>query len=135
MPAAVKAWRKDCTSLGLERGELSCNRNNGPVRDGLMARYPSVAATGQRTSPVAPKCSVVPAPNGSALLRFKWTDSLVGDTCESTAISCGVSISGVNASMEGHVNSPDLINPKNPMQKAAHSIVLSESGGSSDHAL
>ena len=42
-------------------------------------------------------------------------------------------MSGVKASMEGQVNSPERINPKNAKQKAAQSISVSKVTGCRDH--
>ena len=74
--------------------------------------HPSSTATWQRMSPVAPRCGVAPAPNGSVLLVFKWIASCVGLLWESSNISSGESISGVKASCKGYVNSPALMNLK-----------------------
>ena len=99
--------------------------NKGPGAAGRQARYPNSAVTGHKESPVAPRCSVVPAPNGSFLLLLSLTVINEGDVWESTATSPGVSMSGGKACRDGHVNSPDRIKPKNPRQNAAQSIVLS----------
>ena len=50
-------------------------------------------------------------------------------------MSLGDSMSSVYACIDGHVNSPDLRNPKKPKQKAAQSITLSKCRGSCDHFL
>lgn len=70
--------------------------------------------TGHNVSPMTPKWIMVPAPNGSFLLRFKWTVRCAGETCESTAMSLDMSTSEENASSEGQVNSPARMNAKNP---------------------
>ena len=62
---------------------------------GRIARYPSIALTGHRMSPMIPMCIVTPAPNGSVLLFFKRTARRFGDLCESTDISSGESMLGV----------------------------------------
>ena len=89
----------------------------------------------QRQLPVAPKCSVVPAPKGSFLLHLRCTVINNGAVWEFTAMSSGDSMSGVKASMEGQVNSPERINQKNAKQKAAQSISLSKVTGCCDHIL
>ena len=64
-PAACRACRRKCTSLGLERVQPSSNRNSGPGVRGRIARYPSINVTGHKTSPVIPKCRIVPTAKGS----------------------------------------------------------------------
>ena len=88
-----------------------------------MAKYPSVARTGHRMSPVVPRWSFTPTAKGSFLLLFKETTRWDGDTWESTAVSPGNSISVRKASLEGQVNSPERINTKSPRQNDAHNIV------------
>ena len=82
-------------------------------------------------SPVDSRCSVIPAPNGFVCFA---TARCVGAVWESTDMSFDDSISGVKAACDGQVNLPACMNPKNPRQKAAQSIVRLKLGGSSDHA-
>jgi len=98
-----------------------------------MAKYPSIAATGQRQSLVAPKCSIAPALKGSVLLCLRCTLKCDGDVWESMATSDGARDSLVKVSRDEQVNSPARMKPKNPRQKAAQSMVLSNCGGSLDH--
>ena len=68
--------------------------NKGPSAAGRQARYPNCAVTGNKGSPVAPRCSVVPVPKGSFLLLLRFTMINKEDVWESTAASPGVSMSG-----------------------------------------
>ena len=43
------------------------------------------------------------------------------------------SMSSLNFSSDGHVNSPDRMNAKNARQNAAHNIVLLNMGAEVDH--
>ena len=42
-------------------------------------------------------------------------------------------MSSLNLSSDGHVNSPDRMNAKNPRQNAAQNIVLLQVGAEVDH--
>lgn len=52
---------------------------------------------------------------------------------ESTDTSCGASMSGEDEIIEGQVNSPAVVKPKKPRQKAAHGIMWLKFCGSFDH--
>lgn len=134
IPADLKAWRNDWTRRGRERVAPSWNTKSGPGDEGRMAKYPNIAATGHKVSPVAPMWSTVPAPKGSVLDCFRRTARCVGATWESTATSRGANISSLKAPCDGQVSSPALMNPKNARQKAAHSIFLLKSTGCCDQA-
>ena len=107
------------TKRGRDSGVPSSNKKSGPTEVGRIARYPSIAVTGHRMSPVRPKYRWTPAPNGSILLRRSKTASTWGLSLESTLTSATDSVSSVEETL---VNSPTLMKPKNPRQHAAQSM-------------
>ena len=124
IPTSLRALRSPVINFDFDSDDPSLKMKRGPGVTGRQARYPNMAVTGHKGSPVAPRCKVVPTPNGSFLLLLSLTVMNEGDTWESTAISPGASMSGEKAARDGHVNSAKRMNPKNPRQNAAQSIHL-----------
>ena len=81
--------------------------------------------------------TVTPAPKGSVFDLGKNTCTIEGLTCESTEMSRGPIMYGLNDSREGHVNSPARRKPKNPKQHAAHNIeaLKESSSGQADQVV
>ena len=125
MPLADKPARSDVTKWDLVRGRPSFSLKRGPWSPPLLARYASIAMTGQRSLLVRPINIEIPLRNGSVFEAFRRISITVGDVGLSRARSLNVRcVEWSNASWDGTVISPTLRNPKKHVVDAAHSIAV-----------
>ena len=97
-------------------------QKNEPAASPRTAANETIAATGQSSSPVAPRNTVTPRPNWSVLDRFRNTRILDGGLPESRATSPHARCTdGSKAEAEGTVISPARNKPKKHAEAAAHS--------------
>ena len=105
------------------RNVPSLKTNRGPGTAGRLAIKASIARTGHRSLNVLPRKMETPLRKGSVLLCRRITRTTDGASLLSTAISDEHNVVvGSNSFADAAVNSPALMNPKNPKQHAAHSM-------------
>ena len=123
-PDNARAFRSSDTSRGQVSG-CPLNRKRGPSILPRTTRYVnSAATTGHRGKSVLLRTMDDPCRKGSVFDCLIRTDTTCGFSMSSTVMSLMVRCwPGSNSPTSEVVISPDLRNPKNPTQHAAHSIM------------
>ena len=104
----------------------SLNKNRGPGEFPLWTKYPSIAATGHRSEPVAPMTSLIPSANWSHFDRLMWTSIHEGLWILFTRTSPYAKwYRESNPESDGATASPVRRKAKKQRVAAAHSILAS----------